>query len=430
MNRRAKFWPGRLSTRASVYLAVVALLCVASYLALHDAVRYAPAPSDFGIDHAPPPALSDWIASKSGLSFVRHGPMTAARLGARGADSASPSFVQAGFAVPAGADALRVDLHAGAEALQPGNEAWQSAWVQIFSFDARGRLLWYWPKTVLRLDAPGAFGPVSAVVPLNDTIAGAFIVAFNGADAGTLEIGPPSVTYLVERPFAAFLRQALVVAWIAAGVWLAGGVIRGAANWVRAGFVIGSVAIALGGALMPQPTFRQVSAPLEAWTLQVANAIFYRAPEVAEPALPDLTVPETAQTEAIRTESAEPRTTQQESLGEAGDAANALAVPPRPDYPVTFKQLGHFAAFFLLGLTAIAAFPNASWPDRLTCLAGFAIATECLQWFVVTRTGQIVDLIADGAGLTLAVAAALLAKRFMPARVLPARATPATGERP
>jgi VanZ family protein len=434
MNRRAKSWPGRPGARPSVYLAAVALLCVASYVVLHDAVRYAPAPSGFAADHGPPQALPDWIASNTGLSFQQRGTLTAARLAAREMEAASPSFVQAGFPVPAGADALRLDLQAGAESLEPGAETWQSAWVQVFSFDARGRLLWYWPKTILRLRGPSAFGPVSAVVPLNADIAGALIVAFNGADGGTFEIGPPSVTYLVERPLATILRHALVVAWIAAGVWLAGAVIRRAANVARAGFVLGAVAIALGGALMPQPTFRQVSAPLEAWTLQVADAVFYRAPEIAAPIPPrDIespapAQPETPSSETVQTDSAEAEPTQQGRSSENSAAAIALAAPPRPDYPVTFKQLGHFAAFFLLGLAAIAAFPRASWAERLICLAGFAIATECLQWFVVTRTGQVVDLLADGAGLVLAVAVAWIAGRLMPGRFLPGRTTPATGE--
>lgn len=435
MNRRANSWTGRLGARPYLYLAAVAMLCLASYVVLHDAVRYTPAPSDFVIDHGPPHALTDWIASNTGLSFQRRGTLTAARLAAREVGADSPSFVQAGFPVPAGADALRVDLQAGAESLEPGAEARQSAWVQMFSFDAHGRLLWYWPKTILRLMAPSTFRPVSAVLPLNGDIAGALIVAFNGADRGTFEIGPPSVTYLVERPFAPYLRYALIAAWVVVGFWLAGATIRGAANMARAGFVLGAVALALGGALMPQPAFRQVSAPLEALTLQVADAVFYRAPQIAEPIPPrDIESPSPAEPEVPQTDtphapSDKPQSAQQDRSSENSAAAMALAAPPRPDYPVTFKQLGHFAAFFLLGLAAIAAFPGASWSDRLICLGGFAIATECLQWFVVTRTGQLVDLVADGAGLALAVAVALLAGRIMPGRFLPRRATAASGER-
>ena len=337
-----------------------------------------------------------------------------------------PAMLRTAFPLPAGAEALRMNLALGAESLLPGEEAWQAGWVQLLSFDSAGRLFWYWPRDVLRVTGQSAMAPASATVPLQPGIKTVMILIYNGAEAGELRAGPPALTYLVERPLARVLRHALVLAWIAAGVWIANAILRRAARGAWSVLLLAAIFIALSGTLTPQPTFRNLTAPLEFWALALADAVFLPSPEplsVPEPSVPKSPPPESpggtppapkaSTADASQSETSLPEA----SRREASRLGEPMALPaPRPDYPFSFKQLSHFGAFYLLGLAAFLAFPRASWAARLGCLGCFAIVTECLQWFVVTRTGQLFDLVSDGLGLGLATLTVLAVTKLRPAR--------------
>lgn len=372
----------------------LAILCGATYLGLDTGLRYTQAKAEQGPDSAPPADLRDWPRSRAGLDFTFEDGVASASLAP--AVDGEVAALQARLVPGVGTDALRITLDAGGRGLEDGAETWQRARVQLLSFDAGGRFLWYWPKTVATISGDRPFGSISAIVPMTAEVNFARLVIYNGARSGELRVGPPRVEALAERPAFAALRWVLALAWLAYGAWVAHALSRRAAGPVRAGLLLGVGLIALFGALTPQPAFRNLSAPVQAAALSLADAIFAPGPG---PALQP--PPEVASEEATR------------PLPE-GPAHQLVQAPvaPETDYPFSFKQLSHFAVFFLLAVAAVAAFPRTPRSALLACLGAFAIATEVLQSFVVTRNGSLADLAIDAAGLALAALAVAAADRI------------------
>lgn len=402
------------------FIVVLVALCAASYVVLNSGARYAPAPLPPGAglpsaQSAPPSDLRAWQRSPHGVTFVEQdGTLTASlQAGGSARGERRPPVLWAAFTIPERTDALRLRFRAAGESLMPGDEPWQAARAQILSFDRGGQLLWYWPSRVIRFAGHRPLGPVSAVVPIGPDIAAAILVIYNGADSGVMRVGPVGVSHLVERPVFAALRYGLVLAWGLAGLWIAGAVLRRAANLPMAAVFLGTLLLALAGTLTPQPTFRELSAPVEAWALTLANVLFKPRPEPTLEPAPPVRVLEQAEPDemAPRPEGSAPKMRGAETPAPPSETARAtpppsgitvVAPPAEPGYPFSFKQVSHFAMFLLLGLAGFSAFPRAPWLGRLACLAGFAAVTEALQWFVVTRGSQLSDLAVDAAGLLLA----------------------------
>ena len=399
------------------FIALVAALCAATYVVQVSGARYIPAPlaaSVAGSSAAgqPPSDLRAWQGSGAGIAFAgRDGSATASlapRDPARG--GAGVAMLHTAFAIPDGTAALRLRFRAAADALVAGEEPWQAGRIQIVSFDGKGQRVWYWPNDVYRLSGHRPYESVSVIVPVNVQLKAALLIIYNGAEAGVLRVGPLEVSYLAERPLFAGLRYGLVLAWGLTGLWIAGTVLRRAASVPIAALLLGTVLFALAAALTPQPAFRALTAPLQAWTVSLAELILQPGPDAA----PSLAEPgfgagmgrtPGGRSEAVPDPDPPP------------DSGTTVVLPQAPPNAVlSFKQLSHLAMFFLIGLAGFLAFPHASWLGRLACLASLAAATECLQWFVVTRSSQIADLVVDLAGLGLA-GAVVFAATWMAARL-------------
>ena len=380
----------RLPTAARWPLRFIALLvglCAATYVVQMSGLRYIPVtPAPAAAIAVPPSDLRAWQASRSGIAFGERDGLVAASLSPRDAalGRAGIAMLRAVFAIPDGTAALRLDARIGADALVAGDEPWQAGRVQFVSFDRDGRHVWYWPNDVYRVSGDRPFEPVSVLVPVSPSLKAAMLVIYNGAGSGVLRVGQVGVTHLAERPLFAGLRYGLVLAWVLAGLWTAWNVLNRAASVPLAALLLGTVVLALAAALTPQPGFREVTAPLQEWAASLADQVLRPAPAVA---------PDTPGAPAGPGEAAH-----------GAPRAGASLVPPqtRPSHAINFKQASHLAMFFLIGLSGFLAFAPAPWLGRLACLVCLAVATECLQWFVVTRSSQVADLAADVAGLVLA----------------------------
>ena len=392
-SRPGERWPQR-------FVALLVVLCAATYIVQMSALRYRPAPeaspaAAAQAPSAPPQDLRAWQGRTSGIAFSEADGEWIAALPPRKPGPAGVAVLHAAFAVPDGMDALRLRFRVGADSLVAGERAWQAGRVQIVSFDGEGRRIWYWPHEVFSVSGDRPLGPVSAIVPLGPQIQAALIVVYNGAEAGVLRLGPLGVEPLVERPLFAGLRYALVLAWALAGLWAAWQVLQRAAHRASAAALLAAVALALAAALTPQPGFRTVTAPLQVWAVSMADLVLRPVPARPVPARPDQAAPGHGAEVPSDRPSASPS-------APADAEARLVLPPPRRDYVLDFKHGSHFAMFFLIGLAGFLAFPGAPWLGRLACLLCLAAATECLQWFVVTRSTQLSDLAADAAGLGLA----------------------------
>ncbi len=403
------------------FILALAVLCAASYGVLNTAARYVDAPAEVTAGVAPPLDLRLWQQTTAGITFDEEADMVIARLMPRGAGQSA--VLQAPVALPPNVDALRITLKLGAEKLRPGRRSWQTAKVELLGFGQSGDFLWYWPREVAVLSSDQPFSPVTAVLPIEAGPKHAVLRIYNGAESGVLRAGAPEVAALSERPAFVFMRGALVLAWVVGGLFLARALLRRVTSRLRAGLLLGLMVFALVGTLTPQPYFRSVTAPLEGLALAVADYTVDRLrswirtpPGTAEPrdlakdlgTAPSNAAPKTSAANGSGQTPPKDRSEGRAEVESESETANATAetsaarAPPQIDYPFNPKQIGHFAAFFLLGLAGFAAFPQAPWAGRLVCLSSFALATESLQWFVVSRNSAVPDLVADLIGLALA----------------------------
>ncbi len=373
---------------------VLAILSAATYGAHNSSVRYSAAMTGLSPGMAAPEDLHLWRRSLSGLTFSGEGAKSEVRLAAR--QVRGLAAVETTIEVPDGADGLRVELGIGAENFQPGAKHWQNARLQIFSFDRAGNFLRHWPKDVIVVLADRPFGPASDVLPLRQGLGRVLVRIFNGADSGTLRIGPPKIAPTTQRPAFTLLRGGLIAAWAATGLWAAWAAARRASTPLRAGVLLGIAALVLGGALVPKPIFRPMIAPIETGVLAVADYLFQQQSPHRSRAAGD----GAGEDRAERGEEAVPRASSPVTL------APEHIIAPRHHYPIGIEDIGHFSMFLLLGVACFAAFPRPSHHGRMLCLASFAVATESLQCFVATRSSSVADLAADMAGLILAAAVA------------------------
>ncbi|MFQ5466607.1 MAG: VanZ family protein, partial [Kiloniellaceae bacterium] len=184
---------------------------------------------------------------------------------------------------------------------------------------------------------------------------------------------------------------------------------------------------ALAGTLTPQPQFGRLTAPIEAGLRN-----WLRAPPPAPPAEQQDQVTNNgsaAATSGVTGEAAggasaadraRPATSSAESRAAAGahpganparranDRSGSLVRPP-PEPAAwsgpSLKQVGHFAVFTLLALAAFVAYGSVHPAAIAGYLLVFALATETMQLFLITRSARAMDLAVDGAGILLAWAA-------------------------
>lgn len=77
--------------------------------------------------------------------------------------------------------------------------------------------------------------------------------------------------------------------------------------------------------------------------------------------------------------------------------------PPDPGVEEGDKLL-HALAFFSLAILADFAFPESGFGiAKVSMLLGFGILIECIQHFLPWRSSDMLDLVADGAGIALYV---------------------------
>ncbi len=82
-------------------------------------------------------------------------------------------------------------------------------------------------------------------------------------------------------------------------------------------------------------------------------------------------------------------------------------------------KVAHLLSFGLLALLGHASWPQRDFGWRFALpLLGYGLATECLQYFIPTRSFSLLDLLADGGGLALYAASLFLLLRLNRAAVL------------
>ena len=92
-------------------------------------------------------------------------------------------------------------------------------------------------------------------------------------------------------------------------------------------------------------------------------------------------------------------------LGLALLSASVALLSPGSEAPLPFAhadKLVHAAMFLLLAFFADAGWPHLGFvPRKYLALLGYGVAVEVLQHYIPLRSFDVLDIIADGAGLLL-----------------------------
>lgn len=399
----------RMESAAFGRLAVctaAAILCALSYLTLVPGWRYATVVPDLlaGRSLTGP----EWSRTAFGVEFATEDGFAVVRLAA---DPRGVPALALRLPVPGDVDALRAAVQLKTQGMRPGPEGWQKGRAQVASYDVAGRYLWYWPNDVATLSGNSDWLGFDAVIPTSADLKAVFLVVYNGALSGVMSTRAVRVSGLKERPAFTVLRYALIAAWMLAGLWLGRAFLRRGGMTAAKALVLGLSFVALAGTLLPQPAFQRTSAPAEALLRS------WLSPEGEGTRVADRDLAGSARA-APSAAAASPGAPARSTLVEADSSR------------LGFKELGHFAVFALLSLAAFMAYPAVPGGVRLMYLAVFALATESLQLFVVTRSARLSDLAVDLSAIVLVGGAIALLRRIRAAaRARSARDAP-PGARP
>lgn len=370
----------RLIHRPPVVAGVAVLvLCALTYVALAPAWRYTTLTS-VPIDRQVLSAGLDRWHHNGVAAAVEDGAVTV-RL--QGGPQGRVHVMTTRVAMPPGSDALRIHVQGRAEQITPGPSRWQAGLVQVWHFDAAGGFLWYWPKSVASLSGDAGWETFEAVIPVTRDVAASHLAIANVALSGTLLVREVAVAALKERWTSAIASAVLIALWAFAAIWVCRAVLRARSVLAARVFIVALGAITLAAVITPQPYFERASAPVHSFIRAI------------------VTPPEQGPAQAgIR-------------AGEAAHGAPRVAQDGLPvrfsrseedHFRIGFKDAGHFAVFFLLAVAAAAAYPQAGSVVTVLYLAIFALATECLQLFPITRSPSLSDLAIDVFGVVVGTA--------------------------
>ncbi|RMD65019.1 MAG: hypothetical protein D6826_01075 [Alphaproteobacteria bacterium] len=399
-----------------------AVLCLVSVLSAVPLWRYV-AVDTAALPFVPPRAAGGgpWRATASGAAFetgrsdssgtgggsVRLSPGP----GRPGGVSAVQARLPLGDDPDDDIDAVRVTLELEAEDLRPGPAEWQVGRAQVLSVDRRGRFLWYWPHDIALVRASQPWRGYETVIPRSDDVAVMYLMIYNGARTGVLSARAVRAEALHERPLFVALRSVVILAWVGVAMWSACLVARARLRPIVRVLLLGTAGLAVIGAVLPQPQLAHLTAPVEA-TLSAWLA----PPQPSVPAAVSGTSasgsPLSGEPPAQPTPRPRP-SVPRPSVPRAADAAPAgLLTTLIGAARIGLKQVGHFAVFALLALIALGAVPPRRWLAVLALLVTFALTTEALQLFVITRSARLVDVAIDSGGLLSGVAAAAVLGRI------------------
>lgn len=95
----------------------------------------------------------------------------------------------------------------------------------------------------------------------------------------------------------------------------------------------------------------------------------------------------------------------------SGVAWLALTPNPPPQADTGWDKANHGLAFFAMGMAAARAWPGAAAVRLAAALLAYGLLIEIVQAFVPGRSADAADLVADAAGLALALAVSRLLRR-------------------
>lgn len=354
-----------------------------------------------------------WFFSRRGAEIGGEGGITLA---------ASPGIAYAARWIRpvAGAGYTQVGLDVALDGVTENRRGF-GAMLGVVSFDAAGRRLAHWPKVLFLGTGTEPWQRASLVVPwAGEAGAGEVSVMrlelVNLGETGRVRLRHIEIAMLGDAAWYPWAHRALIVGWALLGLAAVTLALRHGRPPLPAwAATAAALAIAIGGVL-PEPLFRDLTAPIEQPLLALGRAVVKPAPVATAEQRPKPPAPVApAEGQAATDAAAKPAPA---APSTESKAAIEMAELTREGLLWVQQAVGHkvmHAAGFG-GLALLVAF--VAPPVGVLHIAGvaaFAMVTEVLQMLTVTRGAQLgdigVDLLSAALGLALGAAVRLIFSR-------------------
>lgn len=312
-----------------------------------------------------------------------------------------------------------------------GNRRGIGAMLGVVSFDAAGRRLTHWPKVLFLGSGTQPWHRVSLTVPwAGDIGAGEAAVMrlelVHAGEAGRVRLRRVEIAMLGDAAWYPWAHRGLIAGWALLGAVAVLLALRHGRPLLPArAATAAALAIAIGSVL-PEPLFRDLTAPIERPLLALGRAVV-KPPPVATaeqrpkpPPAPAAPAPAESQGGAESHGGAEAAAKPAPASPPAeGRAAAEVAELTRDGFlwvqQAVGKKVMHAAGFGGLALLVAFVAPPVGLL-HVAGIAGFAAVTEILQMLTVTRGAHLgdigVDLLSAALGLALGAAVRLIFARW------------------
>ncbi|MEX2616640.1 MAG: VanZ family protein [Alphaproteobacteria bacterium] len=314
------------------------------------------------------------------------------------------AFIRQSLDLPVGFGFLRIGADTRVQNQVTGPMWWNRAGIVMYSIDAGGRRIDFWPSSVALPEVSDAWRHHEAVIPVAPTARRMDLYLFMGARHGVFAVRNLTVDGLDNATWFAAARVALAAGWVAAGLWIV--VPLFARHWRRATARLALFVLlgTLAGVLAPQPelsnflhgTLETIDRGMR--SLPVPGILESQAP------LPAPGAPEQARDDANGGEAIRDDTSGDDSRTPRDDVARGTSARIVGALPPTLTSGGgthaaHFVVHAVLAFLVLLTFRRAAFVPLFGYLLLTGVSTEIIQYFVTTRTVNPADGALNLAGI-------------------------------
>ena len=313
--------------------------------------------------------------------------------------------------LPLAYEFLRVGADIKPRKIVAGTGWWHRAGLIVYSIDNRGRRMPYWPWQVAMVDGSGDWQRYEAIIPVSTDAIRMDLSIFISAQEGIAEFRNITVGGLERSNWFAVANVALIIAWIMAGLWIVSPLYLQHRKRISACLALFVFLCTLCSILIPQPELSIFLGSVR--SLADKTVAIVTAPEAPQKAdrKPDSNTPDARKDEAENDEAdkdvADLSPREKVSPGASQPTARIIAAMPQSMTSDGGAPMAHFAAHTVLAFLITLVFRQSRPVWLLACMLVMGVATEVIQYFVVTRSVSLTDLEMNAAGILAGFLAAL-----------------------
>jgi len=394
-------------------MAILAAMCLITFLFLGTGVRFRVVAADLVPNLGFEAGLRGWDGSIDDVRLIEEDGGRVLALEKR-AGSPFP-FVVRNLTAPQRFTHLRIGAQLRTKDVVRGEKRLQNAAAALWSFDAAGKRLRYWPGELALLAGDNDWRRFERILPVHDAAAKMRLYVYIGGRSGRLWARDLTVEGMAEAPGAATARIGLMALWVLVALWAAAPLLAQAAR--RPGILL-ILVVGLGiaaGTLTPQP---QLSRALGGLIGDLRAVIF-----PIDDGPPGTVAAARQATRAAESGEAPPPTDRKANDRKTGDRKaedrRAAGGSSWIGLPTAWPRIdpagrAHLLAFALLGFLIGWVYRDRApvLPFAFTLLV--AVSSEVLQYFTPSRDTEGSDLLFNMLGAGAGLVLASLARRLRP----------------